>query len=221
MKDDDRESRKRIARRPTGLHESMTEEQFENGYWYATDLEEFAVRIGVPSAGKLRKDEMERAIRHFIRHREVQPLVKRSLSKSGEKDSSKGLRMDLPVVNYTSNRETKDFIEGEAAKLAPGFKRRAGTRYLLNRWREEQLAAGRPITYGDIVRQAIELNQTKRGPLRLAHGRYVNFISDYMAQNRGAPQADAVRAWEEVKRLDMPKTYAAWAAARGRSRREA
>ena len=49
MKDDDRESRKRTARRPTGPRESMTEEQFENGYWYATDLKELAVRIGVPA----------------------------------------------------------------------------------------------------------------------------------------------------------------------------
>jgi hypothetical protein len=190
----------------------MTEEQFDNGYWYATELKAFATRIGLPSAGKLRKDELEKAIRHFIRNSEVKPLVKRSLSKSGVKDLDTGLSLDLPVVNYTSNRATKDFIEQEAARLEPGFRRKPGTRYLLNRWREEQLSAGKRITYRDLVKQAISLNKTKTGPLRVEHGRYINFISDYMAHHSGATQSEAVRAWEELKRMDAPKTYAAWSA---------
>jgi len=93
------------------------------------------------------------------------------MTKEGPRDIDKGLRLDLPVVHYTSNRETKDFIEREAAKLEPNFRRKPGTRYLLNRWREEQLSSGRRITYGDLVRQAIELNKTKKGPLRVEHGR--------------------------------------------------
>jgi hypothetical protein len=54
------------------------------------------------------------------------------------------------------------------------------------------------------------LNESKRGPLRVEHGRYINFISDYMADNNGAAHDDAVRAWHEVKAMDAPKTYAAW-----------
>jgi hypothetical protein len=167
----------------------------------------------------LRKDELERAIRHFIRHREVKTLVKRRLTKSGVKDVEIGLSLDLPVVNYTSTHETKNFIDRAAAALEPGFKPKAGTRYLLNRWREEQLTAGRRITYRDLVRQAIVLSKTKRGPLRLDHGRYINFMSDYMAQNPGTARKDAIRAWEEVKRMDAPKTYEAWAARPKRRRR--
>src|SRR5262249_3588090 len=110
----------------------------------------------------------------------------------------------------TSNRETKAFIQQEAAKLEPGFKRKSGTRYLLNRWREEQIRLGRRITYGDLVRHAIELNKTKDGPLRIEHGRYVNFISDYMKANKRAPMSEAIEAWNAVKRLDAPKTYQAW-----------
>ena len=30
------------------------------------------------------------------------------------------------------------------------------------------------------------LNESKRGPLRVEHARYINFISDYMADNKGA-----------------------------------
>jgi len=109
----------------------------------------------------------------------------------------------------------KSFIEREASKIQPGFRRASGTRYLLNRWREQQIAVGRRITYRDLVHQAIVLNENKRGPLRVKHGRYINFISDYMADNKGAPHIDAVRAWHEVKAMDAPKTYAAWI--RGRS----
>jgi SAP domain-containing new25 len=201
-----------MKRKPAGLSESMTETQFNNGYWYATELKVFAMRVGVPSASRLRKDELEKVIRHFIRHREVRTFVKRGLTKARVRDVDKGLSLDLPVVNYISNRETKDFIEREAAKLEPGFKRKPGTRYLLNRWREEQLSAGRRITYRHLVKQAIVLNKTKQGPLRLEHGRYINFISDFMAQNPHRSLSDAVRAWKEVKRMDAPKTYEAWAA---------
>ena len=207
-----------VKRKPAGLSESMTETQFDNGYWYTTDLKMFAARIGLPSASRLRKDELEKAIRHFIRNHEVKTFATRSLTKARVRDVDKGLRLDLRVVNYTSNRETKDFIEREAAKLEPGFERKPGTRYLLNRWREEQLSAGRRITYGHLVKQAIVLNKTKQGPLRLEHGRYINFISDFMAQNPRRSHGDAVRAWKEVKRMDAPKTYEAWGAARAKRR---
>ena len=201
-----------VKRKPAGLSESMTETQFANGYWYTSELKVFAARIGLPSASRLRKDELEKAIRHFIRHREVKTFVKRGLTKTRVRDVDQGLSLDLAVVNYTSNRETKDFIEREAAKLEPEFERKAGTRYLLNRWREEQLSAGRRITYGHLVKQAIVLNKTKQGPLRLEHGRYINFISDFMARDPRRSQSDAMRAWEEVKRMDAPKTYEAWVA---------
>jgi len=37
----------------------MTSTQFDNGYWYATEIKNFAKRIGIPFASKLRKDELE------------------------------------------------------------------------------------------------------------------------------------------------------------------
>jgi hypothetical protein len=197
--------------RTTTLSDSMTEREFDNGYWYAIELKEFAIKVGIPSANKLRKDELEKALKHFIRTGESKTLAKRGLTKSGVRDVDKGLSLHLLVVNYTSNRETKEFIERQAAKLEPGFKRASGTRYLLNRWREEQLASGNPITYQDLVRQAIELNKTRRGPLRIEHGRYINFISDFMAANKKAPREEAVKAWEQLKAMDAPKTYESWA----------
>jgi hypothetical protein len=48
------------------LSTSMTLTQFANGYWYATELKEFAEAIGIRSAGALRKDELEPAIKLFL-----------------------------------------------------------------------------------------------------------------------------------------------------------
>ena len=57
----------------------MTETQFDNGYWYATELKAFAEAIGVPSASKLRKDEIEAAIKSFLRTGKIKIPTKRSL----------------------------------------------------------------------------------------------------------------------------------------------
>jgi hypothetical protein len=192
------------------LSTRMTETDFDNGYWYAEDLKTFAEKIGVPSARRLRKGELEQAVRHFLRTGDARNFASRAMAKSGPRDVDLGLRLDLPVVRYTSNRQTKDFIEQEAAKLEPGFKRKSGTRYLLNRWREEQLHQGHRIACGDLVRQAIELNRTKDGPLRIEHARYINFVSDFMKANKRAPMGEAIAAWNLLKKLDTPKTYEAW-----------
>jgi SAP domain-containing new25 len=200
------------------LTSSMTEAEFENGYWYLSELRDFAIRAGALSVSKLRKDELEAAIRQFIRTGKPAWPANRASARSAVPDVALGLRLDLPVVNYTSNKETKAFIEREAVRLQPGFKRASGTRYLLNRWREQQLSAGRRITYRDLVEQAIDLNKTKQGPLRIEHGRYMNFISDFMAANRGASHRQAVKAWHEVKAMDAPKTYESWVTARRKNR---
>ncbi len=196
--------------RAVKLSTTMTETDFDNGYWYTEDLKAFAEMIRIPSARSLRKDELEQAVRYFLRTGHARSFAKRTLTKLGPRDIDLGLRLDLPVVHYTSNRQTKDFIEQEAAKLEPGFQRKSGTRYLLNRWREEQLHQGHRITYGDLVRHAIELNRTKDGPLRIGHARYINFISDFMKANQGAPMGEALAAWDDLKKLDTPKTFQAW-----------
>jgi len=193
------------------LSAAMSERAFDNGYWYATELRAFAVEMKIPFAGKLRKDQLEAAIKHLLFSQGTKATAISVTPKQGPRDVDRGLRLDLPVLHYTSNKETKLFIEREAAKIQPGFKRASGTRYLLNRWREEQVTAGRRITYGDLVNQAIALNESKRGPLRIEHGRYMNFLSDYMAMNKGAAHEDAVKAWHAIKAMDAPKTYAAWA----------
>ncbi len=192
------------------LSRSMTVEQFENGYWYATEIKEFAREIGVPSAGKLRKDELEKEIISFLRTGRIKNSVKRDLTRAGVKDIEKGLALGLPVVNYTSNKETKDFIVREALKIAPALKRRSGARYRLNRWREEQLTAGVKITYRDLVNKYIELNQSEEPFAQVPSGRYINFLSDYLSAEKGATKEEAIRVWKKLKTLDIPKNYKSW-----------
>src|SRR5215469_7274513 len=77
----------------TRLSASMTLDEFDNGYWYALELAEFAESIGVPSARKLRKDEIERAVRIFLRTGKIESPTRRALTKSGIKDVDKGLTL--------------------------------------------------------------------------------------------------------------------------------
>ncbi len=74
----------------TKLSTSMTSTQFDNGYWYATELKDFAERIGIPSASKLRKDELERAIKVFLQTGRIESVTKRGVSTSGVRDANEG-----------------------------------------------------------------------------------------------------------------------------------
>jgi hypothetical protein len=192
----------------------MTPAEFDNGYWYATDLKEFATTIGIPSASTLRKDELEPAIRSFLKNGRITRLPTRR--PSGPKDVDRGLTLTLRVVVYTNDKATKTFLDREAQKLAPGVKRRSGVRYRLNRWREEQLAAGVKLTYGDVVREYVRLNRTRGrfAPIKTASGRYINFLSDFLRLENGATREQAITAWRRLKTLNIPKDYRSWARAR-------
>lgn len=188
----------------------MTLAQFDNGYWYATELKEFAQAIGIPSAGKLRKDELEKAIKLFLHTGKVESATRRNLSTPGVKDVERGLSLNLLVAVYTNDKETKSFLQREAQKLAPGLKRKSGSRYRLNRWREEQLTSGAKLTYGGLVRKYVELNQGKESFTRIPIGRYINFMSDFLAAEKGATREQAIQAWKKLKALDIPKDHRSW-----------
>jgi SAP domain-containing new25 len=188
----------------------MTQSQFENGYWYATEIKEFAKTIGILSASRLRKDELEKAIKVFLKTGKIESPTKRSLSTAGPTDVEQGLSLSLPVALYTNDKETKDFLEREAKKLAPGLKRKSGTRYRLNRWREERLVDGVKINYGDLVKEYVRLNLTKEPFAQIPIDCYINFMSDFLAGERGATREQALRAWKKLKKLDVPKNYHSW-----------
>jgi hypothetical protein len=83
--------------------------------------------------------------------------------------------------------------------------------YRLNRWREAQVTARR-VTYGELVDEYIALNSLERFE-QIPHPRYINFLADYFAAEKGASRKDALAAWKTLKRMDAPKTYKSWRAA--------
>jgi hypothetical protein len=195
------------------LSPTMTVRDFENGYWYLEQLKIFAGHIGIPAAKKLRKDELEKAIVAFLRTGKAASPTKRSLRKRGVKDVARGLDLKLRIAHYTSNRHTKHFIVEQARLMAPEVREKSGVWYRLNRWREEQVTSGRHPTYGDLVRQYIAMNRTERFK-KIPHGRYINFVAAFLAADKAGTRAEAIAAWAEVKRLDVPKNYASWIEAR-------
>jgi hypothetical protein len=197
-------------RKKPKLSKSMTEEQFDNGYWYALEIKAFADEIGIPFASKLRKDELEKLIKHFLLTGEVKGSTRKNFSKSGIRDTEKGLKLKLPVANYTSNKETKAFIVREALKMVPNLKRKSGARYRLNRWREEQIDKGIKITYEDLVRQYVKLNQLEGSFPQAPSGRYINFMSDFLRGEKNATREQAIDAWKQLKKLTIPKSYRDW-----------
>lgn len=194
------------------LRKGITEQEFINGYWYATEIKAFAKEIGIPNSSRLRKDELEQLIQHYIRTGKIKSAARKNILKTGRKDLDLGLKASLPIIHYTSNRQTKDFIKSEAGKLAPKLKIKTGVWYRLNRWRDEQITAGRKITYGDLVKQFVHLNEIDTEFEKIAVGRYINFLSDFSANEPGATRAKALHAWKQLKKLDIPKDYRSWKA---------
>ncbi len=192
------------------LSPKMSARDFENGYWYAVQLKEFGDRLGIPGAGKLRKDQLEKAILAVLSKGKAE--LPKLVNKRGPKDLERGLSLKLPIVHYTSNRETKDFIIEQAQRMAPGLREKSGCWYRLNRWREEQILSGKRLTYGDLIKHYIRLNRMERFD-RIEYKCYINFLSDYFAAQKGATREEAVTAWEELKKLDVPKDYPSWARA--------
>ena len=108
------------------LSAEMTRREFDNGYWYAEELRAFAVELKIPLASKLRKDQLEAAIKGLLFSKGAKAAVISVTPKEGPRDLDRGLRLDLPVVHYTSNRETKASSSGKRRRYGQGLSVRRG-----------------------------------------------------------------------------------------------
>lgn len=180
--------------------------EFECGYWYALELKAFAREIGVPNRSRLRKDELDKIILRYFEEGEVRPGARKS--SRGERSPDR-LALDGPIRNYVGNAKTKAFIKEQARILDPNLPKKSGVWYWTNRWREEMLQANKRITYGDLVRHFVELCNQEGRLAQIPSARFNNFITDFLSAKEGDKEA-AKLAWEKLKTLDIPKTYAAW-----------
>jgi len=93
----------RESRRKTKLSKTMSVKDFDNGYWYLTEIKAFAKDIKIAGVSNLRKDELEELIKHYLRTGEVKHSTRKPQRDSGRKDSDLGLKLSLPVRLYTNN----------------------------------------------------------------------------------------------------------------------
>jgi len=190
------------------LSKRMSLRAFENGYWYQTELVAFGKALGLPAAHRMRKNELEAAIKAYLRTGRLPRTVSAKPLKKGTRDLDAGLSLRLKISNYTSNRETKDFLRRSARKKNPLVKEKSGVWYRLNRWREAEVAK-RAVTYGELVDRYVALNSLERFE-RIPYPCYINFLADYLEAEKGATHKDARAAWNALKKMDAPKTYGAW-----------
>lgn len=199
-------------KKPLSL-EQLTLDSFRKHYYYATELKAMAKAAGIVGVSKLRKDELEKHIEHYLSAGETTRSPIRAplkIRQSTAKDSDKVLTLSTPIVNYTNNKMTKCFITEQAKLQNPDFKKKSGSSYWLNRWREKQIADGKKITYGDLIEHYLLLNTDSHQNPQIPSTKFNNFISDYLNNEPNGQRAEALAAWETLKQLPIEKTYLAW-----------
>ena len=185
----------------------MSVEEFDGGYFYAADLKAFARQLGI-AVGRRCKLELEALIRDYLRTGIVPPAMPVPGRRSG--NGRDELAAETVVRTYVDDRRTKDFLRDLVHARAPSLEDKSGQWY----WRRTQLQAGKRITYADLANRLLELRRTEGRLPRIPAARFNNFITDFRADpvNKGKSRAEAVAAWECIKSVPGPKTYAAYAA---------
>src|SRR6185436_4642689 len=95
------------------LSPSMTIQEFDHGYWYATELKGYARAIGIRGASALRKDQLESAVRSVLsgQRASIVAAAPPSVVKDAARDTARPLTMTRRIVRYTNDRATKDFLQ--------------------------------------------------------------------------------------------------------------
>lgn len=188
------------------LRRGMTIEEFDKGYFYASELKAFACDLGI-TVGNFRKFELEELIREFLRTGKVpdrKPVLPRKAGKARDV-----LKADTAVTNYVGDKETKAFLLELVYAEVPGLSQKSGQWYWLNDWRRKRQEAQECFTYGDLAEYLRTLMQTKGHLPRIPSARMNNFITDFMADptNAGTSRKEVLKAWNWLKEQPGPKTY--------------
>ena len=189
------------------LRRRMSVEEFDAGYYYATEIRAFAHELGIP-VGNRRKTDLEDLIREFLRTREVparRPVPSRKPGRARDE-----LSLDTAVTNYVGDRATKEFMLEHVRAENPGIRNKSGQWYWLNDWRRRQQEAGRRFTYRDLVNHLRDLMLTEGRLPQIPSARMNNFITDFRA-DPDSPDMTRDRLLEEwywLKQQAGPCTYA-------------
>ncbi|MEH0007712.1 MAG: hypothetical protein V6Z82_03220 [Flavobacteriales bacterium] len=188
------------------LHENMSREAFENGYFYTAELRRFAKSLGI-AVSNLKKDEIELHIKaRLFGYAGELPVAVPNRRDDTSRDL---LRLDSRVVNYVDDRTTKDFLLAQLERKHGPLPYKSGQWYWLNDWRKEQIRNNRKITYRELIDRLYELMTTKGRLPRIPSTRFNNFITDFLAdpENEGATRQEAMDEWERLKKMPVQKNY--------------
>ncbi|MCW7762208.1 hypothetical protein [Photorhabdus luminescens] len=191
------------------LHKGMSQEAFENGYFYVTELRQFAKSLGIATS-HLKKNELELHIRSCLfGYSGDLPIAIPNKRDRADRDL---LILENLVINYVGNKQTKNFLLAQVNSRYGPLPDKSGQWYWLNHWRKAQIANNKEITYGDLVEHLAALkNQEGRLP-QIPSARLNNFISDFIAdpENKGKGKKQALAIWQLLKEKNLPKTYLAY-----------
>ena len=184
----------------------MTIKEFENKYWYMSELKELAKSLKIPFDSKIRKEQLEEMISQFLQT----GIVSKKNSSKIKSCNVDILDLNSFVDNFRNTKETWKFINTEMDKRAPGLKIKSGAKYWLNRWIENKLSHGEKITYNDVICEYIRLNKTEGKLPQIPSCKFNNFISDYLANEKNATREAALEAWNKLKDMKAKKDYITW-----------
>jgi len=184
----------------------MTIKEFENKYWYMSELKELAKSLKIPFDSKIRKEQLEEMISQFLQT----GIVSKKNSSKIKSCNVDILDLNSFVDNFRNTKETWKFINTEMDKRAPGLKIKSGAKYWLNRWIENKLSHGEKITYNDVICEYIRLNKTEGKLPQIPSCKFNNFISDYLANEKNATREYALEAWKKLKDMKIKKDYITW-----------
>ena len=184
----------------------MTIKEFENKYWYISELKALAKSLEIPFDSKTRKDQLEDMIIQFL---EIGTVNKKNSFRIKNRNIDI-LNNHSYVKNFRNKKETWEFINSEMDKRVPGLKPKSGAKYWLNRWIENKLSNGEKITYNDVIGEYIRLNKTEEKLPQIPSCKFNNFISDYLANEKRATREDALEAWNKLKIMKAKKDYITW-----------
>ncbi len=188
------------------LHRGMSVKEFNNGYFYVTELRAFARDLGI-TVGNFRKFELEELIREFLQMGKVHDCKPPLPRKAGIIRDE--LKVNTIVTNYVGDKETKTFLLDLVNSLTPGLRPKSGQWYWLNDWRRNMQQAQECFTYGDLAAHLHTLMQTEGRLPRCPSALMNNFITDFMEDpsNAGTSRKEVLKAWEWLKKQSGPKTY--------------
>lgn len=184
----------------------MTITEFENKYWYMSELKAFAKSLKMPVDSKIRKDQLEEMIIQFLKTGTVNQKNRfRIKSRNRDRWSNSSY-----VEDFSNKKETWEFINSEMDKRVSGLKPKSGAKYWLNRWIEDKLSHGEKITYNDVVCEYIRLNKIEGKLPQIPSCKFNNFISNYLANEKNVTREDALKAWNKLKDMKAKKDYITW-----------